>query len=515
MFNPVQRLLFSGGYKAMSKIILSLISVVTLAALTACGGSSNSTPTTTAPSGGNNAGFSISSLKGTYVFAASGVTTSNNFATEGVFTADGAGNISSGARDIYNDGGGQVQEESITGTYSVNQDGRGQLTLNGNSGQTVYRFVMQSPSAAKLFQFSSSADATGRIELQSPVNSNVLSGTGTYVVRFDGEDSGNKNAYGAIGALTVSGTTVTGNIDENDAGNFSSLVATGTDTAPDANGRGTLTYSTPNGTHNFAYYWVSPSHIELVSTDKNFFLYGYADFQTATIAATPATFSGDQVFSISGFDSNGFALLETGRLTFDGAGNIINGVEDYNDAGNFFSDVAYGGSYTTAANGRWTAGLAYTSATASTMTLVGWQVSNQQSVVLTTGLVTTAGTSPVLETGTLRAQTTGLTTANITGNYAEDLSGFSLSYNGNVETTANFDADGLGNLVGTLDSQVPGFFNTDISETGIYSILSNGRSPGQIGGVPLVMYTVDANNIYLISSDPTRLYQGKMVKQQP
>lgn len=511
MFNLVQRLLSSGGYKDMSKIILSLISVVALAALTACGGSSNSTPTTTAPSGGNNAGFSTSSLKGTYVFAASGVTSSNNFATEGVFTADGAGNISSGARDIYDDGGGQVQEESITGTYSVNQDGRGQLTLNGNSGQTVYRFVMQSPSAAKLFQFSTSADATGRIELQSAVNSNVLAGTATYVVRFDGEDSGNKNAYGAIGALTVSGTKVTGNIDENDAGTFSSQLATGTDTAPDSNGRGTLTYTTPTGVHNFAYYWVSPSHIELVSTDKSFFLYGYADFQTATIAATPATFAGDQVFSISGYDASGLALLEAGRLTFDGAGNITNGVEDYNDAGTFFSAVAYGGSYTVAANGRWTAGLAYPSA--STMSLVGWQVSNQQSVVLTTGLVTATGTSPVLETGTLRAQTTGLTTANINGNYAEDLSGFSIAYNGNVETTANFDADGLGNLVGTLDSQVPGFFNTDIAETGIYSILSNGRSPAQIGGVPVMMYTVDANNIYLISTDPTRLYQGKMVKQ--
>jgi hypothetical protein len=512
----MQRILSTGGYKAMRKILLSLISVLALAALVACGGSSsNSVTIPSGPSTGNKAGFSTSSLKGTYVYTAGGATASNNFATVGVFTADGAGNITSGTLDYYDDGGNQIQNQSVTGTYSVNQDGRGQLQLNGTSVQTVYRFVMQSPISAKLFQFSGNADATGRIELQSTVTNNVLGGTSTYIARFDGEDSGNTNPYAAIGGLTISGTSLTGTIDENDAGTFNpQLAATGTDTAPDANGRGTLTYTTSAGTHNFVYYWASPSHIELVSTDKSFFLYGYADLQTS-VAPTLATFAGDQVFSISGFDSGGYPVLEAGRLTLDGAGNLTNGIEDYNDAGNYFGAVTYGGTYTVAGNGRWTAGLTYTSTTASTMNVVGWQVSPQQSVVLTTSIVTSAGTTATLETGTLRAQITGITTANISGNYAEDLSGFSATDNGDVESIANLDADGQGNLTGTLDSQTPGYFNTDIADTGIYSILANGRSPATLGSVPVIMYTVDADTIYLISSDSTRLYQGKMALQQP
>ena len=115
----MQRILSTGGYKAMRKILLSLISVLALAALVACGGSSsNSVTIPSGPSTGNKAGFSTSSLKGTYVYTAGGATASNNFATVGVFTADGAGNITSGTLDYYDDGGNQIQNQSVTGTYS-------------------------------------------------------------------------------------------------------------------------------------------------------------------------------------------------------------------------------------------------------------------------------------------------------------------------------------------------------------------------------------------------------------
>ena len=94
---------------AMRKIVLTLLSIVSLAALVACGGgSSNSISVPPAPSGGNNAGFSNASLTGNYVLAANGVTANNNFAVAGVFTADGNGNITSGTRDTVNDSGGQT-----------------------------------------------------------------------------------------------------------------------------------------------------------------------------------------------------------------------------------------------------------------------------------------------------------------------------------------------------------------------------------------------------------------------
>jgi hypothetical protein len=492
----------------MRKILLTSISLVGLAVLVACGGNSNNTPVPTPPSTGNNAGFSTSSLKGTYVFAANGVTASNNYAVAGTFIADGAGNITGGMRDSVDDGGHQALNSLLdSGSYSVNQDGRGQVVLNwhnagtgdDSNGKVIYRFVLQSDSKGKLFQVSNIADAIGRIELQSNLVS-AFPGS-TLILTLNGED-GSGAPYGAVGGLTFSsGGTVTGTIDENDAGTVTPLltVSGGSYTlAPSS--RGTATYTTLSGTHNFIIYEVSPSRIELLSSDKGFFLHGFGDMQTS-IAGTVATFSGDQVFSLSGIDLNLVgSIVEAGRLTLNGSGGVTNGLEDYNDAGTYTPNSTVAGNYTVAGTGRWTAGMN----TISTG-LIGWQVSPTQSAVLT-------NSDSILETGEMRGQNVNLTNANITGNFAEILSGFFVGA-GDVESTGNFLADGNGNFSGTIDSQTPSAGNFDIPETGVYSMSPTGRSSGSVGAVPVVIYAADANTLYLISSDPNRIYEGKMVHQ--
>lgn len=515
----------------MRKILLTLISFVALSALVACGsGSSNRVVIPAAPSGGNNAGFSDASLKGNYVFTVNGVTQGNSYAVTGVFTADGNGSITSGVRDTVNDTGGQTLNESITGTYSVNQDGRGQAVLNGGSGQVIYRFVLQSvsslqsPVIGKLFQVGTTPnsvlfDAVGSLEAQASVPGNALGGSATYVVRLDGED-GSRATYGAVGGVNLSGGSISGTIDENDAGTYNPQLAISSGAYSfAANGRGTLSYVTPNsgaitpsnppGTHNFIAYFVSPSHLELISTDQRFFLHGYADLQTS-FSVNSAAFTGGQVFSILGYDTSG-PRAETGRLTLDGAGNLTSAIEDYNTVGNFFSGVSLAGSsYTVGANGRWTANLVNASA-ASTTGLVGWQASPQQSVVLTT--------SPsVLETGTMRAQTLGLSNASVVGNYAEDFFGFNSSAQSNAELTGNLLADGAGDLIGTYDSQTDSSgLSLDTATSGNYTIDPTlGRSTnGNINGIPIVVYTVDANTIYFISAQQYDIYQGMLVSQQP
>jgi hypothetical protein len=507
----------------MRKIVLTLLSIVSLAALVACGGSSSSTISVPpSPSGGNNAGFSNASLTGNYVLAVNGVTANNAFAVVGVFKADGNGNVTSGTRDTVNDGGGQTLAEPVTGTYSVNQDGRGQLILNGSSGQGIYRFVLQSPSSGKLFQDGTTSnnvavDAVGRIQAQPTTVPTTLAGT--YVIRLDGEDSG-RLSYGAVGGLTFSGTSISGAIDENDAGSFDlngSLAISSGNYSLTSTGRGIFSYVTPSssattaspqGTHNFIVYYVSPSRLELISADQKFFLHGYADQQAAVVDGTIAAFTGDQVFNISGIDSTGNAAQETGRFTLNGSGALANGFADYNDGGSLLTDTSFTGSYTVAASGRWQANLNY-AAIGTSLGLVGWQVSPSQSTLLTTN-------STLLETGTMRAQTLGLTTASVTGNYAENLSGGNSSL-GNVESTGNFLADGVGDLTGTIDSQSDNSgLSTDAATTGSYSIdPTYGRSTGFIGSVPVSFYTVDAGTIYFFSTDSSSLYQGMLVAQQP
>jgi hypothetical protein len=497
----------------MRKILLTAISLFVVAALVGCGGSNSSSSTTTPPSGGggNPVGFSISSLKGTYVFSDIGINSVNvNFAVAGFFVADGAGNISSGAEDYFDDSGVQIQNETLTGTYTVSADGRGQLNLTQfPSGEAlVYRFVMQSPGAASFFQVSNSAEATGRIQLQSAVNGSALAGKSTYVIRLDGEDNG-KNIYGAVGALTINSTSISGTVDQNDDGLFSPLLtAVGSDFEPNANGRGTLSFTVGGINHDFVYYWVSPSHIELVGSDANFWLHGYADLQTAP-ASSNAALSGGQVIALSGINANS-VLIENARLTLDGNGGINSGVEDHNQSGSYTANSAFAGTYavSTTGSGRWTASIVDVSSN-----LVGWQVSPRQSVVLAYN-----SANSLTETGTMRAQSTNiasLTNAGISGEYAENMSGKNLNLSGYVEVTANFHADGAGNLSGTLDTQTPSSFNAAVSATGVYSTNSNGRGAGTIAGVPVVIYFVDADTMYLISSDGGLIYQGKMVMQQP
>src|SRR6266568_3385152 len=323
----------------MRKILLTLLCVVALGTLVACGGSSNRTQVPTPPSTGNNAGFTNASLNGPYVFAANGSTPSNLFAVAGQFSADGNGNITAGTRDTVNDGGGQTLNEPITGTYSINQDGRGQAVLNGSSGQIIYRFVLRGDGEGTLFQISNLNDATGRIlPWPNPLPA-VVKGQVTYVVRLDGEDRA-RNTYGAVGALTfdASGNTVNGILDENDNSTFNAqLTATGSFSL--GSSRGTAAFTSNGISHNFIVYPIAQNRIELVSIDKNFFLHGYGYAQAAP-ATSIATFKGDQVFNIFGFDSAG-PILETGRFTLDGAGNITSAIEDFNEAGTYFDSVAF------------------------------------------------------------------------------------------------------------------------------------------------------------------------------
>ena len=502
----------------MHKFLLTLISLVCLGALVACGSSSSSSNVVppTSPSGGNNAGFTTSSLSGTYVFSVNGVQDNTNFAVVGTFTADGAGKITAGTRDTVNNAGSKSLGETLTGTYTVNQDGRGQAVISGSLTQTIYSFVLSSPSGGKLFQAGATSnsvvvDAVGRFELQT----GTPAFGGTYVVRLDGEDF-KHFPYAAIGGLTASANAITGTIDENDSGTPSLLFAS-TGSYTFSGTTGTASFTTPTGgTHNFNVYYVSPSRVELLCTDtaSMWFLYGYADLQTS-VAGTAATFTGDQVLNLSGYDSLG-SIQETGRLTLDGAGNLAKAVKDYNGNGTLYQAVASTGTYAVAADGRWTAAMIPTGASLDSEGIVGWQVSPKQSLVMvTTGANPSVSGYTILETGDMRAQTLGLSNASIAGNYAQAFSGFDYGGLGNFESVGNYLADGNGSLAGTIDFQTDSEgFTSNSSQSGPYAVDATlGRGTATVSGVTVTFYTVDAADIYLFSTINSSAYQGTLTLQ--
>jgi hypothetical protein len=510
----------------MRKVLLPLIAAIALAFLAGCGDHHHAILVPANPSGGNDAGFGNGSLNGTYVFSVHGLNFRNaaNFDVTGNFTADGSGNITGGVRDSFDDAGRHTQNEAITGTYSVNADGRGQAILNGNSGQVIYRFVLESPASGKLFQIGTTShsvriDAVGTIQLQS---GSPATPAGAYIVRLDGEDF--FNVFGAVGRIVFTGPNIAGTLDQNDNGFFSAnLVVSGSITL--SSGRGTATLTANGFQHRFIVYFVSPTKLELISTDTDFLLQGNAEAQSS-FAASESAFAGaapQQVFALAGFDSFG-PRAEVGRMTLDSAGNLTSAIEDIENDFNpsYFAGVALSGStYNVDANGRWTANLTNSSG-APSPNLVGWQLSPQRSVVLTTS-------NNIVETGTMRAQTLGLTTASVNGDFAEALSGFEVFNDANLELTANLRFDGLGAMNGTLDSQDDATgLNLDAATSGTYSIdHALGRSTGgnidasgvstviPPGGLPVVYYAVDAKTIYFLPSQAGSIYLGTLIGQAP
>jgi len=120
-----------------------------LAALwaSACGGG-GTTVTPPPPTGP----FSNQSLSGQYAFsmtgseiASSNLATSNTFTRVGSFTADGKGNITAGAEDI-NLASGANQFTFTGGSYTVDEDGRGTLTLVDSSGTLTFSITLASSS---------------------------------------------------------------------------------------------------------------------------------------------------------------------------------------------------------------------------------------------------------------------------------------------------------------------------------------------------------------------------------
>jgi hypothetical protein len=512
----------------MRKILLSLLGFVALGLLAGCGDHHHHIEIPSNPSGGNNAGFSNANLNGTYVFAVNGSNFDShfaNFAVTGTLTADGNGNITSGTRDTVDDLGHQTLDEAIAGTYFVNADGRGQAVLNGPSGQAIYRFVLESSSSGKLFQDGTTSDrviidAVGTLTLQTGAPATP---TGSYIVRLDGEDPG-LNTYGAIGGITFTGSNFNGSLDENDNGTFDNatntpLAASGSITL--AGSRGTATLTEPNFTHSLIVYFVSPTQVELLSADRNFFLYGEAEAQSS-FAASASAFAAaapEQVFSLSGFDLQG-PRVEIGRMTLDPSGNLLNAIEDIETSIQPYSGVNLAGStfaVTAGTVGRWTASLLNASG-APSPTLVGWQVSPQRSLVLTSS-------STLLETGTMQAQTLGLNTASVSGDFAEALAGFDNNQQADLELTANMRLDGVSAMQGTYDSQDDNTgLNLDVATSGTYSIdptlgrTSNDNANNNIpsiGSIPVVMYAVDAQHIDFLPTQAGEVYSGTLRAQAP
>jgi hypothetical protein len=232
-----------------------------------------------------------------YIFADSSFfSIGASFAATGQMTFDGNGNVS-GFADVNELG--QATAASFTGTYTVNSDGYGSITITPGNTQDVSALGLYLADPTINFADPNSSSSSGGglfaviIDLDTKlVGSGVLIVPGSQV----GPPSGNfaqqlqatntNHEVDAVGFESVSGTAITGTEDLNDvlnAGLETALSSTATVSADSTNSGRFLVQSslasTPAQTQKFVLYQISNTQFLVLETDSGQFGAGIIEQQ--------------------------------------------------------------------------------------------------------------------------------------------------------------------------------------------------------------------------------------------
>lgn len=306
-----------------------------------------------------------------YAFVLAG---NGSFGMAGSVTLDGNGNIVGGEADASANGFYSTVP-SITGTYGIDSSGHGYLSMSLNKTSCCGTFFQtQGITAtsnshlviAEEDQFNGlTIGGVGSMDLQTvPFSAAQVSGGYSFTLAgYSGANSAN-GSWGGIFSADGVGTLSGGIFDENFGGGtgYSSVPFTGTFSAPDSNGRGTLTLTatpdTPSKSTQYAYYIVTPEVLRLttVTNAGNAGNTGSA-YGQGSLATTDAALTGNFIFSGYGFSSDangGESGAAGGQFHSVGNGSIDIGIMDLNAFGTVTTSSLAGSTYSIAGSARGT-----------------------------------------------------------------------------------------------------------------------------------------------------------------
>jgi hypothetical protein len=502
-----------------------LLATILLASLTAaCGG--GRTPVGPPLPTGN---FSNANLKGQYAFLMSGTEICSGlgsfFTRAGSFTADGSGHITGGLEDI-NVCTGVFTLQFTNSTYSITADGRGTLSLTNSTGTTNYSITLSSATAGVIAETDVNLTASGSFQRQNVAAFSDLAITGGYVFDFNGI-SATPHPESFIGRFDADGgghiASTSGLFDSNEAGVLSGqqFFPPGAFYKLDTNGDGTnFGRGTANiAGHIFAYYIVDATRLKLLGTDFPAAFAGEA-FAQQNISFTAASLNSGFAFLLGGSGKNG-PIATAGRFNADGAGNLTSIFLDENDGGNLTPLPSQGGTVTgtyTVDTGGFGGGTAtWTDTKAGTFSFIFYLISPTSAVFQETD-------SNITSDGTLLAQTAGpVSPATLAGDFAFVWSGVSTDEEDFVGQLKLTSASG-NNATGIMDfnefAAGQQFFN--IQFDGPLTIVPPGTGPNTLVATTTLssllpfkftVYAVDANNVFLVGVDTTRVLAGSVVRQ--
>ena len=505
---------------AMKKPVLA-IALLSLLAATGCGaGSGIVFPPTT----GN---FSAANLKGQYVYEVHGVSVVTGlpvpYREYGIFTADGAGNITGGTDDFTSTNTGAVQSQAITGSYQVGSDGTGFISigptaLSQSAGVSQVTFAVTiipaSAPSAKVYLMEADKFATGAgiSELQ---DSTTLTSTpsGTYVFRLHQTVSAQAADPAAqVGAITVSGGTFTGSMDQNLGGTTTSLsITNGLLNAP-VGGRGTGSFTdSSNNTTSFNYYVVNSGKIVLLVSTPGAVGSGSAEAQTGAVANG---LSGSYAFGSRGDDV--LNSIPDGVATvgqFDAASGAMTGVEDSMMSGSYSPALKINSCFTADSAGR----VVVTNCSGA-KSQIFWMVNPSRAF-----FVNVKGSA--VEDGSADLQTSAsFSNSSLNGQYGLVMDGDDLSFFpplGGLTRVGLLQFDGAGGVVLTelANDSLNGSGATNPGTlSGIYQVSSttNGLIQATLNGgsLNLIGYAVSNSQVYMLQVDAFTTTSGTAELQQ-
>jgi hypothetical protein len=539
------------------KSILLLICLTMIAALVACSSSSTTTPPPPPPPPTGPL------ADGNYVFSLAGFDNvdESQYYVAGSFTVSG-GAITGGEQDFV-DFDFQLNDQITAAGSSITASSDGNLTIvlatadtniGVNGVETLNGTILPASTTDRTLvtEFDASGSASGEIDPQDISGAGATTPTAGYAFVVNGYDQFAENGFpesmGGIinvdGPGTISGTGSVVDANDGYSGNLFAglgLANTSVVSAPDSSGRVTfvLDSSDPGDFPEIilAGYIVDSTHIRLVETADTYVgtLGGTALSQganTGTFGTTSVVGGNTYVIAMNGSDTNDAFLQFVGQITPSGTTSGLTGLVDFNDL--VLTEVASPDPVTAssyAVDGAGAGDVTITNLTDG-VTAVNLQMyldGNGNALAISMDSTDAIGgfgfQQPAAAVG-------AFTSANLTGGFGLDVSGWDPAYDGEFDAVGPINADGTSAITGTVDlnwlfSAGPTY--PDQAVTGTFTANANGVFSDGLTGVDVTSCIIggacssDIFNYYLtgdtagdtfaIETDLNQLTLGYMAQQ--
>jgi hypothetical protein len=434
-----------------------------------------------------------------------------------------------------------------TSSYTVDATGHGTMKIRTASGQQlIFSFALTSPAHALLSEIDGNP-GSGTMDLQQHpaggFNASQVNGGFSFTMTGTAKvNAATKVSYGGVFTVDGVGSLSNGTLDINAAAVLSTSPFSGSFSAPDSNGRGTLQLG---GGRSFTYYVISSKALRIFEADNLNLMGGSAYAQGGSVV-----FLGDNYFyQHSGWSSAGRTIAAGEFFIVEVETNISEGISDSNSSGspaNPRSAVKVSGSYDSSTAGTGTLTLV-DAAGSSTFNLyvVDKNVNILDPNASPSGFFSGGGNALMVHTD-VNVNGTGVMIRNPVPGFSPFLGNNALQLTNTVtsSTTANeldlvgiVPADGIAHLSGLVDydqsdpSTPAAVLGASVTGSFVEDTLNQGRATGSItiptpstaGAYPFISpaapsfnvayYRINSSQAFVLQTDTSANSSGFVIRQ--